>query len=202
MPDTAKKPLSLWVEELHDDVLGLRYKVKRKEALRKLDLTERDLLRGRDRRELVAAVEPVVDPGTLVAMQAAVRQIHASEALLDYVQMLLAYSRTSASSMTGLSPRAGLSLLHAAQSWALMAGRDYLVPEDVQAVLPAVVGHRLQAPGYAGPGDAPSPEELAEARDTAREALRGGRLFVALGLAVIATGLGSYARVLPGLRGD
>ena len=64
--------------------------------------------------------------------------------MLDYIQALLEYSRRSPRFLTGLSPRAGLALLGAARAWALLAGRDFVLPEDVQAVLPHVVGHRLQ----------------------------------------------------------
>jgi MoxR-like ATPase len=78
-------------------------------------------------------------------LQQATSKIHVADALLDYVQALLETSRSSPSVMTGLSPRAGLALLHCAKAWALMAGRNHAVPEDVQAVLPHVVGHRLQA---------------------------------------------------------
>jgi hypothetical protein len=70
--------------------------------------------------------------------------IHVGPRLLDYVQALLARSREGAGFSTGLSPRAGLALLAAARAWALLAGRDHVLPEDVQAVLPAVAGHRLR----------------------------------------------------------
>jgi MoxR-like ATPase len=73
--------------------------------------------------------------------------IHAAPPLLDYVQALLTFSRQSGRFRGGLSPRAGLALLRAARAWALLHRRDHVLPEDVQVVLPAVVGHRLH------PGD-------------------------------------------------
>ena len=105
---------------------------------------ERALLAGRDRRDLLAELPPVMTPEQLVQAQARVRAVKVSPALLDYVQALLEYSRRSPHFLTGLSPRAGLGLLAGARAWALLAGRDYALPEDVQAVLPHVAGHRLQ----------------------------------------------------------
>ena len=75
------------------------------------------------------------------------RQIHqakASDSLLDYLQRLVAFSRQDDDIGVGLSPRAVLSLLHTSRSWAVMEGRDYVIPEDVQHVFPAVSGHRLR----------------------------------------------------------
>jgi MoxR-like ATPase len=105
---------------------------------------ERSLLAGRDRRELLTELRPVMSPEQLVQAQTQARNVTVSPALLDYVQALLEYSRRSPHFLTGLSPRAGLALLAGARAWALLSGRDYALPEDVQAVLPQVVGHRLQ----------------------------------------------------------
>ncbi len=105
---------------------------------------ERELLTGRDRRELVKDLQPCLNHTQLARIQAAVPQVHVADALLDYLQALLHSSRQSTHFASGLSPRAGLSLLHSAQAWALMAGRDHVLPEDVQTVLPHVVGHRLR----------------------------------------------------------
>src|SRR5690606_31088897 len=88
------------------------------------DDAERLLLRGEDRREMVAELEPAIESATLVALQKQVRRVHVADALLDYVQALLRHSREAAAFESGLSPRAGLSLVHAAQAWALMDGRD------------------------------------------------------------------------------
>jgi MoxR-like ATPase len=108
---------------------------------------ERALLTGADRRSLVAAQPAIIDAEVLLAMQAAVPAVHVSEALLDYLQALLAYSRESRAFVAGLSPRGGLALLRAAQAWALLHGHAGVHPDDLQAVLPAVVSHRLAARG-------------------------------------------------------
>ena len=86
-----------------------------------------------------------IEPAQLLELQTAADNIHASDALIDYIQALLDFSRQSPQFVAGLSPRAGLALLHSAKAWALMAGRNHAVPEDVQAVLPQVVGHRLRS---------------------------------------------------------
>jgi MoxR-like ATPase len=108
---------------------------------------ERALLQGEDRRDLLAALKPAMGPQELAELQRQAQQIHSSKALLDYVQALAQHTRRSADYVNGLSPRAALALLHAARAWAMMAGRGHVVPEDVQAVLPAVVGHRLVPAG-------------------------------------------------------
>jgi len=102
---------------------------------------ERTMLLGLDRRELLRSVEPVMSGENLRELQTHVRRMHASAALLDYLQDLLDASRRR--HRTGLSPRAGLALLHAAQAWGLMQGRDMVLPEDLQAVGVAVMAHRL-----------------------------------------------------------
>ena len=83
-------------------------------------------------------------PAELVALQAEAQKVHAAPALLDYVQALVEHTRRSPHFSAGLSPRAALALLHAARAWALIEGRDKVIPEDVQAVLPGVAGHRLR----------------------------------------------------------
>jgi MoxR-like ATPase len=105
---------------------------------------ERELLKGRDRRALVAQLNPVLKPETLLAVQRHVAEVHAAEPLLDYVQALVRHTRESGHFEAGLSPRAGIALLRAAQAWALLHGRGGVLPEDVQAVLKPVAGHRLQ----------------------------------------------------------
>jgi len=104
---------------------------------------ERQLLLGRDRRDLVATLEPAVTVQQLLRLQGEVPRVHASDALLDYVQAIARYTRQAADFEAGLSPRAVIALLRAAQAWALMQGHAGVLPEDVQAVLPAVAGHRL-----------------------------------------------------------
>jgi MoxR-like ATPase len=104
---------------------------------------ERELLLGADRRDLLATLAPALTPQQLLRVQADVPRVHASGALLDYVQAVARYTRQASEFEAGLSPRAIIALLRAAQAWALMHARPGVLPEDVQAVLPAVVGHRL-----------------------------------------------------------
>ena len=106
---------------------------------------ERELLSGRDRRALIHEMRTLLDPGRLRALQEEAERVHTAPAILDYVQRLLAASRDGDRFVAGLSPRAGLSILAAARAWALLAGRDYVLPEDVQAILGPVVDHRLQS---------------------------------------------------------
>src|SRR6516165_4400426 len=94
-----------------------------------------------DRREMLKELKPVMSPRALIEIQDNVRKVYASPALLDYLQDLLDASRQR--HITGLSPRAGLALLHASQAWALMQGREMLLPEDIQTVGVAVMAHRL-----------------------------------------------------------
>lgn len=105
---------------------------------------ERLLLNGENRQRLIEELMPQISLEQLLTIQAAVQEIHVSEALLDYVQAILSYTRNCSAYNYGLSPRAGLSLLTAAKSWAFLHQRDLVIPEDVQAVLPAVAGHRLR----------------------------------------------------------
>jgi MoxR-like ATPase len=116
---------------------------------------ERALLKGQERRAVLTAAEPCLTPARLIEIQEAVRRVHVSEALLDYLQALLEFSRRSSHYKTGLSPRAGLAALHSAQAWALLEGRDHVIPEDVQTVLPGVIGHRLR-PSLEHSGQAPA----------------------------------------------
>jgi MoxR-like ATPase len=106
--------------------------------------SERALLEGQDRRPLLEGLKPRMNPAELLEAQGLVRAIRTSPALLDYVQNLLTQSRRSPLLAEGLSPRAGLALLQAARAWALLDGRNHVLPDDVQAVLPAVGGHRLK----------------------------------------------------------
>ena len=106
---------------------------------------ERALLAGQDRRRILPTITPLLNPQLLAQLQDRAETIHASAALLDYVQALLNHSRQSSDFAMGLSPRAGLALLRAARAWAMMAGRDHLLPDDIQIVLPSVVNHRLRS---------------------------------------------------------
>ena len=120
------------------------------------------LLMERERRDLLADTEVALPPDELVALQDEVREVHTSPALLDYVLALVRHTREHAGLRQGLSPRAGLALRRAAQSWALVDGRSGVIPEDVQAVFGAVVGHRLVANTEIESG-APTPDEILDA---------------------------------------
>lgn len=106
---------------------------------------ERKLLLGQNGRDKIKQLQAVISPEQLLSIQTEVENIHTSAAIIDYVQQLLEHTRNSDLFHFGLSPRAGLGLLRAAQAWALIAGRQQVLPEDVQAVLASIVGHRLQA---------------------------------------------------------
>ncbi len=110
---------------------------------------ERALLRGESRRDLLEKITPCMQPAELLALQRDAQQLHVSDALLDYVQALVGHTRRSPDYVSGLSPRAALALTQAARAWAMLDARKHVVPEDVQAVLPGVVGHRLIPAGTA-----------------------------------------------------
>lgn len=104
---------------------------------------EKRLLAGRTER--AEPLAPVIDAAVLAQWQRAVAAVTTRDAVLDYLLRLLRFSRREGVFVQGLSPRAGLALRRAAQAWALLSARDFVLPEDVQAVLPAVVDHRLTA---------------------------------------------------------
>ena len=104
---------------------------------------ERALLQGVERRDMIATLEPCLNPGELVELQQLVKRVHVSPALFDYIQAIVEHTRRSPEFVTGLSPRAALALTACARAWALIEGRDHALPEDVQAVLPGVATHRL-----------------------------------------------------------
>nr|WP_314584766.1 MoxR family ATPase [uncultured Pseudomonas sp.] len=105
---------------------------------------EKALLQGESRRELLPRIEPILDHTELATLQQGARRVRASDALVDYVLRLVDATRSQPQFAYGLSPRASLAILSAARAWALLIGRDYVIPEDVQAILPAVIGHRLR----------------------------------------------------------
>jgi MoxR-like ATPase len=115
---------------------------------------ERALLAGTDRRELIAQAKPVLGNADVLALRTAANDVHTGEALVSYVQALLARSRRHPGVRVGLSPRAGLALLRAARAYALLLGREHVVPEDVQALFAPVAAHRLGADADAGDGAA------------------------------------------------
>ena len=105
---------------------------------------ERQLLISNDRRDELKHLASCLNENELSKIQDQVQHITTSDALLDYVQALIAYTRDSGLFEYGLSPRAGLALLHVSKAWAMLNDRDYVIPEDVQAVLLSVIRHRLQ----------------------------------------------------------
>ena len=115
---------------------------------------ERALLAGADRRDLIAQALPVLGAEDVLAVRDAVASVHASDALLSYVQALLNRSRAHPGVRVGLSPRAGIALLRASRAYALLQGRAHVLPGDVQALFAAVAAHRLMADADAGEGAA------------------------------------------------
>jgi MoxR-like ATPase len=114
--------------------------------------SERALLAGEDRRGAIERLKPVMTPESLLAAQARVHAVHASDALLDYLQALIAATRSGQWFTEGLSPRAGIAWLRAARARALMGRRDYSAPDDLQAVAPQTIAHRLMPVAGAGRG--------------------------------------------------
>ena len=115
-------------------------------------LSERALLAGVDRRAAIDRLEPVMDAAGVLATQQAVQRVHASDALLDYLQALIGATRSGQWFTEGLSPRAAISILRVAKARALMAQRDYVAPDDIQAILPQAAAHRLVPGPGAGRG--------------------------------------------------
>ena len=107
---------------------------------------ERRLLTSEDRRLLLSKTEPVIHPRDILALQEDCERLHVSDALLDYAQALLAATRNSRWFETGLSPRAGIALLRCARSYAFVSGRDFVTPEDVKTIFPALARHRMTVP--------------------------------------------------------
>ena len=114
--------------------------------------SERALLAGQDRREAVAGLSAVMSPQELIEAQKAVLKVHAADTLLDYLQALIAATRSGRWFVDGLSPRAGLAVLRAARARALLDRRNYVAPDDVQAILPQTVAHRLVPVAGSGRG--------------------------------------------------
>jgi MoxR-like ATPase len=105
---------------------------------------ERALLMGEDRRTMLKSLPVVMQPEELMAARYALRDIHASPVLIDYVQALAQSSRQNGMFVEGISPRAAIALLQAARAWAALEGRNHVIPEDVQSVLVPVAAHRLR----------------------------------------------------------
>ena len=127
---------------------------------------ERELLRGGDRRRILESMDAVTDLDSLNVLQSAVDDVKVSDPLIEYIQRLVGYSRTGSEFAFGLSPRGALALLHSARAWALIHDRSHVVPEDVQAVLPGVVEHRLrEAADFSGHGGGALAQKLLSSVD-------------------------------------
>jgi len=125
--------------------------------------SERQLLSGHDRRDLVEHLPSLLSAAELQQLQQQVVQVHAADPLLDYVQDLVAATRSGRWFLQGLSPRAGIAVLRAAKAQALLSGRDYVAPDDVQAILAQTVAHRLVPVGDAGRGAVAQVQAMVEA---------------------------------------
>jgi len=104
---------------------------------------ERELFQGLDPRQALKELKPGITTEQIAQIRREIRAVKASDGLLDYLQRLIHYTRTSKEFSFGLSPRGALALLHCAKTWAVVHGRKYVIPEDIQAVMPSVLGHRL-----------------------------------------------------------
>ena len=113
---------------------------------------ERELLKGADRRDMVDNLQAVLTPHELLELQQQVVQVHAAEPLLNYLQDLMAATRSGRWFLQGLSPRAGIAVMRAAKAQAFLNHRDYVAPDDIAAVLPQTTAHRLLPVGDAGRG--------------------------------------------------
>ncbi len=124
---------------------------------------ERKLLTGGDTRAKVDALPSLLAAGELHQLQQQVLQVHAADPLLNYIQDLIAATRSGRWFLQGLSPRAGIALLRAAKAQALLSGRDYVAPDDVQTVLPQTIAHRLIAVNDAGRGTVAQVQAMVQA---------------------------------------
>ncbi|MDB5778562.1 MAG: ATPase associated with various cellular, 3 [Polaromonas sp.] len=113
---------------------------------------ERELLRGADRREMLDTLPAMLAPHELLELQQQVQQLHAAEPLLNYLQDLIAATRSGRWFVQGLSPRAGIAIMRAAKAQAFLSGRDYVAPDDIAAILPQTAAHRLVPVSSAGRG--------------------------------------------------
>jgi MoxR-like ATPase len=107
-------------------------------------VSEREMLLGADPRKLISEIPTVIYPQQLLKIQQQVLHIKVSDSLVDYLQRLVQFTRTDSSFQCGLSPRGALAMLQCARAWALIQGRNYVIPEDVQTIMPGVAGHRLR----------------------------------------------------------
>jgi len=124
---------------------------------------ERELLRGQDRRDLLEQLQPVLGAGDLARLQQEVAAVHTADPLLDYLQDLVRATRSGRWFVQGLSPRAALAVVRAAKAQAYLSGRDYVAPDDIAAILPQTVAHRLVPVADAGRGAAEQVRAMLEA---------------------------------------
>jgi len=104
---------------------------------------EKQLLKGVNRRHIIDQIKAALETDTLQKVQALVHKVKCSDSLIDYTYRLVDFSRSNSNYHHGLSPRAAITLLHAAKAWALIEGRNHLLPDDIQAVFPSVAEHRI-----------------------------------------------------------
>ncbi len=124
---------------------------------------ERALLRGQDSDQLLSAATPILSAQQIIALQASTDEVLISEPMLDYIQAIVRFTRESTSFDCGLSPRGAIALRQAARALALIEGRNAIYPDDIQAVVPAVVGHRLRGNSQqGGPGPAEAGQHVVE----------------------------------------
>jgi MoxR-like ATPase len=114
--------------------------------------SERELLSGVDKRDVIRGLRPVITLEELQAAQNAVQAVHVSVPVLDYLQALIKATRSGAWFIEGLSPRAGIAILRAAKARALLSDRSHVSPDDLQAILPQAAAHRLVPIAHAGRG--------------------------------------------------
>lgn len=108
-------------------------------------MAEKKLLKSENIKDLLTDMSACIMSENVLEIQQRIGGVHISDALLNYIQDILAFTRTSSHFHMGLSPRAGMAITQAARSWSYISGRDYVLPEDVQQIMPWVVGHRLRS---------------------------------------------------------
>lgn len=113
---------------------------------------EKQLLKGSSRRDLLQTLKPILEQDTLARIQTLVGKVKCADSLVDYIYRLAAFTRQSKECKHGLSPRALLALQQAAKAWALIEGRDFMIPDDVQAVFPYLAEHRISTHGFSQSG--------------------------------------------------
>ena len=124
---------------------------------------ERELLRGQDRRDMLDKLSAALMPDDLAALQHTVSQVHTAEPVLEYLQDLVAATRNGQWFAQGLSPRAALAVVRSAKAQAYLSGRDYVAPDDIAAILPQTVAHRLIPVRDAGRGPVEQVRAMLEA---------------------------------------